>query len=536
MASPIPIPPNLSDSLTVIWQQVATALETGDTQALQNAILDFISLSPFDKQLLEDLSSVMPYPGLPPLLIAEIFANPELTIGVIQRLGPQSSGQELIEKLGVAEQAIVMDALIAWIQHEQKKAEEAKKETSQTANQNPINVALNHYIQGAAALPQALSLGSLQFLKTNPITLAGLQIADPALLNQAYQIASGQLLLSVVSQIDSPSALRQTDPAQSTQSPERKFGTTPEERLREAIRKGIEDQAIPLNPQVFLVLWTLVTMPATVGPLESTSKDPFKQTLQPQAAVIPTTTTTGSTTNVSSSTLNAQTIAGLLPSAPVIASWIAAAPALFAREGVTASPQLTQQLGLLSYVYTQMAPYWMGPGAVSLMIASGGDVTEQTKTESSVRAFAIGLGALLNDKTFDQIIAAIIRQIMPSVSQEQLKVFIAAMKISILMNALIALRITLLRKTNGQFNAQELKEMILGKVPLPPDDLEAGLIKSLQAELRHIPEEMHEAFLDSLLSTYNEFMDVDALIDPSKQFLNLCDPSFLLSLTRQTKG
>lgn len=533
MASPIPIPPNISDSLTVIWQQVAAALETGDTQQLQSAILDFISLSPLDKQLLEDLSSVIPYPGIPPLLISEIFANPEATIGVIDRLGPQSSGQELMQKLGEAEQAIVMNALIGWIQHEQQKAEEAKKETSQGSQQNPVNVALNHYIQGASALPAALSLGSLQFLKTNPITLAGLQIADPALLNQAYQIASSQLLLSVVTQIDR-SAIRQTDPAAATQTPEQTFGATPEQKLRDAIRKGIEDQAIPLNPQVFLVLWTLVSMPSAIGPLEKSAQDAFKQSQQNPLASL----TATSQTNQASAVTNAdaQPIAGLLPSTPVITSWLTAAPILFQAEGMSFSAKLTQQLGLLSYVYTQMAPYWMGPGAVSLMMASGGNVTEQTKTESSVRAFAIGLGALLNDKTFDTILAALIKQILPSVTQEQLKAFIAAMKISILMNALVALRIVLLRKTQGQFSAQDLKDMILGKVPLPPDDLEAGLIKSIQAELKDLPESIREAFISNLLANYNEFMDIDGLIDPAKQFLNLCDPSFLMSLSRQTKG
>src|SRR5258708_6391499 len=109
-------PPALSgsagvDPLITLWQDLSIAIASGDTQQIQNVIQDVMQLTPSDKQLLEDLASVIPYPGLPPMVIAQIFSNPEASIGVIERLGPQAMN-EISLILGMVENAVTFSAVL----------------------------------------------------------------------------------------------------------------------------------------------------------------------------------------------------------------------------------------------------------------------------------------------------------------------------------------------------------------------------------------------------------------------------------------
>lgn len=601
MVFPVPLPPDISEQAAAIWHEVAESLTIGDIEKLHDAIKDFISLSPKDKKTLEDMASILPYPGIAPMLITEIFTNPEATVGVIERLSSDLGGESLITKLGTAEQAIVLDALIAWLKSEQSlasaakadavKSDEVKKEAGKTdetkseakaeAATNPVNAALQSYIAMGGNLNMPLSMGSLQFLKNNAISLAGLRIADPSLLNQAYEVASGQLLLKLLPEINTSNLtadrtqIAEAEKTRGEKTTEQSRSQTIQERLVDEIRKALQDSAIPLNMQTYLVLWTAITLPQIQSPqqatenktsskitdtpahapqyigLDTTVKEiakndpvPTKDTSVNQA--IPPITTTPiniSTTSNIPGTTGLQGIisaTGILPASPIVASVLAGIPSLFADQTQPAPANLTDELGMLSYIYSQMAPYWSGPAAVSLMAATrGGETTDQKKLECSVRAFAISLGALLNDPSFDRLLATLIKRGAPTVSEEQLKVFIAAMKISILTNALVALYIVLLRKTQGQFRADELAQLILGP-PLDDridlDDLQKGIIKSIQTELRFIPPEKREAFVNNLLSTYSQNTDINELVDPTRQFLNLCDQTLNLGKAANTKG
>ncbi|MCE5292978.1 MAG: hypothetical protein LLF94_00005, partial [Chlamydiales bacterium] len=131
MSSPIvPLDPDLSEQATAIWNEVTSSLTMGDIEKLHDAIKDFISLSATDKQNLEDMASILPHPGLPSMLITEILANPEATVGIIERLGTDLSSEKLIAQLGTAEQAIVLDALIAWLKSEQKISDLIRTDTA----------------------------------------------------------------------------------------------------------------------------------------------------------------------------------------------------------------------------------------------------------------------------------------------------------------------------------------------------------------------------------------------------------------------
>ncbi len=574
MTMPLPMTPNVSEEAALVWHEVTASLATGDIEALQNAIKGFITLSAQDKKSLEDMASLLPYPGLPPQLIMQIFANPEASVGIIERLGPQADGKELIAKLGTAEKAIVLDALLSWLKSEQRIAQTTKDEAAKDAqkkdtiikdavkkdakdattgsNTNLLNQALESYILNGSTLALPMNMGSLQFLKNNTITLAGLQIADPALLNQAYEIASQQLFRGILpdintsnltSMIQNQNAASQsvhdknrTSDAVLNNTTEASRSQTIQHQLVNDIRKALQDGAIPLNMQTFLVLWTAISLPATpasIGPSLVATALPTNASNQAIATEAALKAQGALAVNGSSIT------ASFLPASPIVASVLASLPTLFENQNIQASTELAEQLGMISYVYSQMAPYWSGPAAVSLMAAQGGEITEHSKTETAVRAFAIALGALLNDPSFDQLLAALIKKTSPNISEEQLKVFISAMKISILTNALVALYIVMLRKTHGQFRADELAQMILG-LPVEDridlDELQKGVIKSIQTELLYIPVAKRAAFINNLLSTYSQNTDINSLIDPSKQFLNLCDSTLNIDGGTSTKG
>ncbi len=544
------LPPSISSQAIAVWKDVAESLTAGDIDKLTQAIKDFIELSPTDKRTIEDMATTLPYPGLPPQLITEIFTNPEVSIGVIERLGSESNEEAFIKELGTSEQALVLDALITWLKSEQHISQSIAKATSsqnsdsttETANNatkttvvtniptgvvgasvaggvggkiaagatgtNPLNLALQNFIEkGTAFTNGPLDLSSLQFLKSNAISLAGLQIADPTLLSKAYEIASQQLLISLLPEINTP-----------VTGSEQARSNVIQHELVDSIRKALQDSAIPLNMQTFLVLWTAMSLPTIKEQIstEQVTNKPVEATIE-----------------------GMKSATGTLPSSPIVASVLASFPALFAEQNSPTVLTLVDQLGMLSYIYSQMAPYWSGPAAVSLMTQKGVELSDQAKTESAVRAFAIALGALLNDPTFDKILAFLISTKLANLSQEQLKTFIAAMKVSILMNALVALNIVLMRKLQGQFRADELAKLILGPTleeKTEIDDLQSGLIKAIQVELENIPKEKREKLIYSLLSTYSNDTDVNALIDPTKQFLNLIDPSISIDQASNTKG
>ncbi|MBS0634105.1 MAG: hypothetical protein JSR37_01410 [Verrucomicrobia bacterium] len=535
MTFSVPLPPDASDEAVGIWRDIADSLTVGDIEKLHDAVKDFISLSVVDKKKVEDMASLLPYPGLPSILITQIFSNPEATVGIIERLGSGAT----VKELGTAEQAVVLDALIGWLKADQKIGDIIKVDPkvagagAVATSGNPINAALLNFISSAGTqnstspegISQAntaqtgtpLSLGSLQFLKNNAIALAGLNIADPTLLNQAYQIASQQLLITLLPDINTSNLT--VHPTEQSRS------EIIQKRLIDDIRKALQENAIPLNMQTFLVLWTAISLP---------------QLSSSVAVAAPTAPTAAAAT--------ASALPTTLPASPIITSVLAALPIVVedkidpvSTELNKETPELAEHLGMLSYIYTQMAPYWSGPAAVSLMAATAletNEPPEQKKLESAVRAFAIAIGALLNDPHFDQLLLAIIKKEAPTTTQEQLKIFIAAMKISLLTNALVALQIILARKTNGQFKADELLQLILG----PPvddrsdlDELTKGLIKSIQTELRAIPSHKHADFLSRLLASYDENTDINSLVDPTKQFLNLCDTSFSIDSSSSAK-
>ena len=598
-----PIPSDASEQAVAIWQDVAESLTIGDIEKLHDAVKDFITLSAKDKKILEDMASILPHPGLPATLITEIFNNPEATVGIIERLGSELTGSKVIDQLGTAEQAIVLDALIAWLKSDQKATISSfiKTDASTIANPStPLNSALQNYITAAGSSPSAATpvhMGSLQFLKNNAISLAGLNIADPALLNQAYQMASQQLLITLLPEINTSNLPTEAINSSATDTTSQQAtSNTIQKRLVDDIRKALQDGAIPLNMQTYLVLWTAITLPSveqTKQPTENAARNPLiatntidpvktmeatkpieavkaSETTKAIEGVKASETTKDTDTKKSTSTNQEKTesidlasetagaiaaatsaitplhgivsATGILPLSPIVASVLASIPSLFNDKSAApvATPEAVDQLGMLSYIYSQMAPYWSGPAAVSLMAATkGGEMTEQKKLESSVRAFAIALGALLNDPSFDKLLSALLKKTSPTLTEEQLKVFIAAMKISILTNALIALYIVLLRKNQGQFRADELVQLILGP-PLDDridlDDLQKGIIKSIQTELLHIPVEKRRDFVNNLLSGYNKDTDINSLVDPTKQFLNLCDQTLNLDKTSNTKG
>lgn len=505
MAYPTPVPGSQgSDPLITLWQDLSMAIASGDAQQIQNVIQDVMMLTPTEKQYLEDLASVIPYPGIQANLISQIFSNPEATIGIIERLGPQAMTSELNLLLGMVENAITFSAILEYLQSDAKLAQDVKTQTL-TGTSNPINVALNSFVQSGSLKGITFNGSSLQFLQDNPILLSALKTADPALLTQAYQIASGQLALSLYSQLGTASPSDTPQPL------------TPAQELYRSILYAIEHDQLEMNQGVVMLMQFLVTIQASQGTLaiNMPNKGAIDMAIQAKMA-----------------TAASQAASSLLPSATIVTSWISAANEVFQSASIQVPPQTINQLALLLVAAQQMAVYWQIPGAVSLMQAGMGQVTEKSMNEASVRSFAIAIGVFVNSADFENILTVAIKQSCPNLTAEQLALVISAVKITFLIPALVALYITMLRKTQGQFSAQELKDMLLGKIPIPTDDpLLEGIMKSIQAELQQIPEEKRDEFLSNLLASYNENSDLGELIDPSNSFLRLCDPTYFLDQT-----
>ncbi|MBS0654428.1 MAG: hypothetical protein JSR46_01505, partial [Verrucomicrobia bacterium] len=200
------------------------------------------------------------------------------------------------------------------------------------------------------------------------------------------------------------------------------------------------------------------------------------------------------------------------------------------------NPQAMQlQLGLLASVYSQMAPYWSVPAAVSFLSMTQASPIEKSIPEAAVKAYAVAISTLVSNPDFMQMVQNLILRSVKNpnaITPEQLNTYASALKITLLINALVVVQLTILRKAQGHFSPQELVDIILGHVPIPPeDDISVGLIKLIQAELTNLPKAIYQAFLANLLSTYSNSTDVQSLIDPSIQFLKFCDQSYFQNQT-----
>ncbi len=553
----IPTPLAGGDAAFQIWEQLAKALATNDSQALHAATQQIESLSTEDRKTIETLLAMMPAPWLSPTLLIQIFSNPETSIGILSRLNGDK-GKETANSFGIVESAIILAALTHWMnttvaQAEQQrtrdqKASDLKKDQAKAdadaAAQNPINLALQAFIQSQltsgvvaqASTPSQVtpsqvstpSIDSVQFLKNNPILLSGLQTADPALLTQALQVAQAQILIACLDQfIATEKAIAEAQQA----SLKKKDAATlsPNQQLATDYIADIKEGKVGLTQASAMLLQFLLINAAGVQVIGMTAPAVGQTAAMPPVDAITNTTLIAAT--------QASTQAVGAPANDIVNSWQSSYSNILPQDPtnqIAVSSDLISQLGLMASIYAQMAPYWSIPAAVSL-VQTGGVMNEAAKTEAAVRAYAIALGTLISSPEFTQIMKNLILRNVPNpaqISTEQLNAYISGLKISLLLNAFVAIRLTILRKTEGKFSPQELCQMILGKVPLPVgDDVQAGLIRLMQAELSSIPEENWEAFLMSMLGTYSENSNLESMIDPSKQFLNLCDQSLFMNQT-----
>lgn len=645
--------PISGDTLLHVWQNLATALATNDITTLENAVHSISTISPTDKKIIEELIAMMPQPWLPPMIISQIFSDPEAAVGALSRLGA-SNASAAAAFFGSVESAIVLSCVVNWMQSQNKQAEllkelstKVKEPTAQSTPNNPMNIALKAYIENKGAATSVPTTQSLQYLKDNPILLSTLKTADPDLLTKAFQIAEAQIVLSCLNQmIESQARIRE----EQVKADEKRqaLKPTPGQIMLQGYLQDIKTGKLDLSQSVMMVMQFLLVVggassvpaiaqtsqPAVAPPTQTGSIAPSSQvsstpapiqTGQPaqtgelggstqttatsqvntanlaqtgqvgatvstqagqvgatvstqvgqvgatvssqiaqapkidniaeiaqapvitqpsqigqvgqtaQAAMV---TDTGQVVSITQSTSIADVVAlagagaalGFLPINDVTKSWDSAFQSVMpdsATNQIARSKELQEQLGLLASVYSQMAPYWSIPAAVSF-ITIAGEVKEKTISEASVRAYASAIGALVNHPDFSLLIKnLILRNVKDpqTITEELLKAYTSALKVTLLTNAFVAIQLTIFRKVGGHFSAQEMHDMIMGRIPLPADDdLSAGLIRLIQEELKNIPN--GENFLAHLLSTYSDSSSIEALIDPSKQFLRLCDPSF----------
>lgn len=632
------------DTLFSIWENIATALATNDAQALSSAVTSMSSLSPTDKKLLEELVAMLPPPWIPPLLITQIFSNPEEAIGALSRL-PNPDPETVAKFFGVIESSIVLSAVVTWLQNESANAQSSRDKAGAAArSDNPIERALRAFIQNASvqlayagtkgtkpktdtgaptttketehpvapavsttkqaspplvtplvtagvsdttslqtaqgtavpfsvstavtaqvvagtdtnlaatqattqdnrtsddtstiavsdetvdtetssALSQSLTQ-SLQYLRDNPILLASIKTVDPDTLVQAFQIAEAQIMVACLDRMIATQD--QIKEAQKIAQRKKEETTpTPMQQLLDNTIQDLKSGTLPLTQPTMMVVQSLLLGAVgfnIVGQATATSQ-PVEVTKEVKTAPI--------------------ALADTPPRDDITTSWNQASSALYPNDPanqIGQSKELLAQLGLLAAVYSQMVPYWSIPAAVSFNQLTPPPATDKTLSESAVRAYAVALGTLIATPEFTLLLRNLIVRSVPhpeALTEEQINTYIAALKVTLLMNALIAIRITTLRKTSGQLSSFEfatlirdrLRELILLGTNKTAVDLESGMILLIQEQLQNIPESFRESFLNALLDTYSEKSNTDALLDPSKQFLRLCDQSLFRSQT-----
>jgi len=422
-------------------------------------------------------------------------------------------------------------------------------QASTVRSDNPINAALSAYINTGGTGGPIDAAQSIQFLRNNPILLAGLHTVDPALLVKAYQIAESEIIVGLLDKIIEMQAQirdeqKRYDAMKEAQRP------TPTQDLLHTIHHGIHDKTIPLNQSTLMVIQLLLMNAAAMQ----------------VGAITPAAEGVGIAANVEASanvTAIVSSQAGLavakthFPNDAVATSVLVSIPNVFANEQQQiTSPETIIQMGLMAAIYAQMVPYWSIPAAISFQETENANGNGQKGiTESAVRAFAVAVGTMIQDPAFNLLIQTIILNNAPDPSRitpEQIKTYTAAMKIALLANAAVALYTVILKKTPEeiaqllgipvedalglQFSPERLVDIILGRrdAPLPEDPLLRGLLQQIQAYLDEMPEANREDFLKDLFGSYSEGFSVEDLVNPSTQFLRLCDQTLFHEHTTET--
>jgi hypothetical protein len=571
--------PFAEDQALRLLQDMSIASMTGDTEAMQHAIQEWEALSPTDKKRIEDIVAMMPYPGILPMQVQMIFSDPEQFIGAIGRLGSSDAAAFATAFAGATASSIVLAAVVSWLQTEQAIAREAiahdaKKQAQKasqtesnvqnapqtnppqttvnpnensptvasakidTSDENPINAALVAYISSPANTKPIDATESLQFLRNNPILLSSLTTVDQSLLLKAYQLAEAQIIIGILDRIiEMQARIKQEeinrDKRRDIAPP------THTQQVLSSIRDGIKTNEIPLSQSVVMAMQLLLVSAGALqiagassinAALPATGID--QVSMAGQAATIAPTEMAANFTAITSAEVGLQAAKKYFPNDTVATSVLVSLPTLYTDDRrQLQQPDTIVQLGILASVYAQMVPYWSIPAAVSFQAAAG-KITEKSVTLAAVTAYALAITALISDPAFTTLLKNTITKSATDLTAQQITAYVAAIKCALLLNALVAVYMTLvLKKTTGQFNAKELADLILGKVALPPDSLESGLIKQIQGYLKDIPQEFHEAFIYQLLMNYGENTNVASLIDPAKQFLWLCDQSVFRQAT-----
>lgn len=564
---PVPQLP-VDDTAIQLLTDMAKASITGDTEALAQTLQDWATLTPTKRSELEVLLSLVMPPWILPMQMFTIFAEPEKYMGVTRLSG--GDVQDFARMLADATtSSIVLSALVKWAQSEQAIADSAKEDvkndaktatssqsqattsssaqttpvqTSSVSN-SPINAMLAAYIAGhtpqgvatsgsAGGTESTDTTSTMQFLRNNPILLAGLQTADPALAGQAFDIAMSQITISCLDRfIESQAILRQLqiddDKRREAQ------GQTPRDRLRDDIYSDIKNGATPLSQVSFLALQTLL-INAGVFQVGATGA----------TAPISGAELAANITSITSTETGLLVARDVFRNDLVATSVMASIPSLFEErpDQLTGKEQLTE-LAQLASTITQMVPYWTIPAAVSFQNLAAPNGGAKTIPESAVRAFVAGIVAMINDPAFALMIQnAILRNASDPtrITAEQLKAYTAAIKIALLATATVALYKVYMNKTPDElaklfgisisdaeklrFDPQLIADLVLGgDSPLTGAPLLEELVKMMREILENIPKENRESFIYNLFGSFHPDTPVEQLMDPSNQFLGLCE-------------
>lgn len=417
-----------------------------------------------EKERIEALLQAIPPPYITPALFSTIAADFPNSFSIDQAATAGGS-----TSFGSVESSVILAALASWAKEIDNQRELAQ-ESIKRREANPLAVGLSLYVEDGGS--QSGMLSSYSTLRNTPFLSSSIQTVNPALAEQAYQVAMSQLVFELLDQWCKYEAQR----AEMVRDDERRRELTRVSPLQQLISNYVdelqkEDSRLA-QPAVALLVTAIsgatiasITSPQPIGggaPLTSNIIDESIRVIPP--TILPT--------------------------------------------------ELSQQMSLIAQGLLTVAQQWAMP--ITLFFLKGKEVEGEMLTKSMAHAFSAAVNSFVNSSSFSQFLTVAIQTYAPNLKESERKELAATIKFTLFMASLAVLYKALL----GSIKGAELKVLLTHDISIADDYLHA-VISYCKAELMNISPAKREKLIDALCFYYEGHQEVDSLLDPNRAFLAL---------------
>ncbi len=390
---------------------------------------------------------------------------------------PEHFGIDRISsQIGATESALILAAATSWAQAQNKEAE-LVQEIIASEPKNSIPAILNSYItQSQAVGSEAIVLQGL-FRKTPSITNL-FHTTDPSLITKAYQIAEQQIVLSMLNKWVEMEAKR----AKIAEKEMKLDAIQAQEIAYKILREYIQTLAVKKEIVTQPVLSILLSgMIVGTGHLSESGQLTLLPMIEDALSVLP-----SSSVENSVKTELVTLTSGLLTT---VTNW-ATPVAMTILKNNNAS-------GLLSLYY------------------------EKQISQSAAHSFALTLATFLTNPAVDKLLFSRLESASQKglITTQNIERFIAALKVSLLMNTLALLY----KAEYGGITVDELKAHFDGTFTPENDSYSAVIIKLISEQVQKLDPNKQAQFLSHVIAKYDSYdmTTNDALIEPIKSFISL---------------